>query len=341
MTRFILALLLMLVSVAARGAEIMLRETAVLRGSIVRLGDVAEIVSTDADQVAELAAIPLLPAPAPGTQAFLSISQVRDLLTANAVNVGLVQIHGAATVAISAAAVNSPKPIVSGDIATVRPERSDVSQQVAAAIVQYLKEQTGHELWEVTINVDAKLHDLCWKSGPQLTIGGGQAPWTGRQSFDVAGVSGNAAVRTYANVVRVEMVVVAVRPIAAGDFVRATDVALRPHIGQMSDKIATSLEQVVGKETRQAIRVDGLLYTNQVRSPLLVRKGERVTVRARAGSVVVRTYGTVQQDGGLGELVQVQALEGRERYAARVSGLRELEVFAAGASADEVAGMAK
>jgi flagella basal body P-ring formation protein FlgA len=148
-------------------------------------------------------------------------------------------------------------------------------------------------------------------------------------------------VTTYANVVRVEMVVVAVRPIAAGDFIRATDVALRPHIGQMSDKIATSLEQVVGKETRQAIRADGLLYINQVRSPLLVRKGERVTVRARAGSVVARTYGTVQQDGSLGELVQVQALEGRERYAARVSGFRELEVFAAGASANDLAAVAK
>jgi flagella basal body P-ring formation protein FlgA len=84
-----------------------------------------------------------------------------------------------------------------------------------------------------------------------------------------------------------------------------------------------------------------LLYINQVRSPLLVRKGERVTVRARAGSVVARTYGTVQQDGSLGELVQVQALEGRERYAARVSGFRELEVFAAGASANDLAAVAK
>jgi flagella basal body P-ring formation protein FlgA len=340
MARTVLTLLLMLVSVAARGAEIMLRESAVLSGSIVRLGDVAEIVSTDADEVTALKLIPLLPSPAPGTQTFLSISQLRDLLAANAVNVGLVQIHGATAVAISTLSIDSPKSI-GGEIASVRPERKDVSQQVAASIVRYLKEQTGHELWEVSVNVDAKLHDLCWKSGPQLTIGGGQAPWTGRQSFDVAGISDVAPVKVYGNVVRVEMVVVAVRPIAAGDFVRATDVALRPHIGQMSDQIAISLDQVVGKESRQAIRTDSLLYLNQVRSPLLVRKGERVTVRARAGSVVVRTYGTVQQDGSLGELVQVQAIEGRERYAARVSGLRELEVFAAGASADDVAAAAR
>jgi flagella basal body P-ring formation protein FlgA len=340
MARYFVAFAVTLITVAARGAEIRVRDSAELSSSIVRLGDVAEIVSADADEVAELAAIPLLPAPAPGTRAFLSTTQLRDLLAANAVNVGLIQIHGAATVAISTPAVDVPTSR-GGEIAAERPGRDDVSQQTAAAILQYLKHQTGHELWEVTVNADPKLVDLCWRSGPQLTIGGGQAPWTGRQRFDVAGINGIAPVTTYANIMRVEMVVVAVRPITAGDFVRATDVALRPHIGQMSDKIATSLEQVVGKEAQQAIRADALLYTNQVRSPLLVRKGERVSVRARAGSVVVRTYGTVQQDGGMGELVQVQALEGRERYAARVSGLRELEVFAAGASADDLAAVAK
>ena len=84
-----------------------------------------------------------------------------------------------------------------------------------------------------------------------------------------------------------------------------------------------------------------MLLTSQVRAPLLVRRGERVSVRARAAGIVVRTYATAQQDGSLGDLVQVQALEGKERYAARVSGVRELEVFAAGASAGEVAAAAR
>lgn len=340
MARYVIALALTLVSMSARGAEIRVRESAVLRNSIVRLGDIAEIVSANADEAAELAAIPLLPAPAAGTETFLSSTQLRDLLAANAVDVGLIQIHGAATVAIATPAVDVSKPLRSEVVAS-RPEREVASQQIAAAIVQYLKQQTEHELWDVTVNADPKMVELCWKSGPQMTIGGGQAPWTGRQRFTIAGVSDVDPMTTYANVVRVEMVVVAVRPIAARDFVRATDVALRPYVGQMSDRVATSLEQVVGKETQQAIRADALLYVNQVRSPLLVRKGERVSVRARAGSVVVRTYGTVQQDGSIGELVQVQALEGRERYAARVSGLRELEVFAAGASADDLAAVAK
>jgi hypothetical protein len=44
-----------------------------------------------------------------------------------------------------------------------------------------------------------------------------------------------------------------------------------------------------------------------------------------------------QQDGGMGDLVMVQSLASKERYAARVIGVRELEIFTAGASAAELA----
>ena len=54
-----------------------------------------------------------------------------------------------------------------------------------------------------------------------------------------------------------------------------------------------------------------LVHANQVRSPLLVRRGERVSVRARAAGVAVRTYAMAQQDGSLGDLVQVQASKAR------------------------------
>ena len=58
---------------------------------------------------------------------------------------------------------------------------------------------------------------------------------------------------------------------------------------------------------------------------------------ARAAGVSVRTYAMSQQDGGMGDLVMVQSLASKERYAARVIGVRELEIFTAGASAAELA----
>ncbi len=327
----------------AGGAEVVLRADAVLSGSIVRLGDVADVTSAVAGEAAELAAIPLLPAPAPGTQVFLSVTQLRDMLAANAVAVGALDIRGAATVAITTPAINAPPRHNGIEIASERPEREEVQTQVAAAIVQYLHEKTGHDLWNVKVGVEPKLVDLYWRAGSQVIVSGGQAPWIGRQRFNVAAADAKSAgaLKTFVTVERIEMAVTALRPIAAGDFVRATDVALRPYAGRLSDLAARSLEEVIGKEAQHAIRPDAILLTSHVRAPLLVKRGERVSVQARAGGIVVRTYGTVQQDGSLGDLVQVQTLEGRERYAARVSGVRELEVFAAGASAEEVAAAAR
>ena len=65
-----------------------------------------------------------------------------------------------------------------------------------------------------------------------------------------------------------------------------------------------------------------------VRAPLLVRRGDVVTVYARSGSVRVRTTARARDDASAGEVVSVESLADRSTYLARVSGIREVEVFA-------------
>ncbi len=175
------------------------------------------------------------------------------------------------------------------------------------------------------------------QSGLHAIVSGGKAPWTGRQRFSISAGPEMLAVLAYARIERLEMAAFLTRSIERGELVRRADVELRPHAGALPRLAVVSLEEVVGKEAVQGIRADSLLLANQVRSPYLVRRGERVSVTARTGGITVRTYALVQQDGGLGDLVAVQTIETKERYSARVSGLRELEVFAAGASAGDVA----
>jgi flagella basal body P-ring formation protein FlgA len=334
---------------AAAGVEVVLRPQATPGDSIVRLGAIADVTpgrggvaGTAAEEAlaAELAAVPLMPAPAAGTQAYLTAAQVRDLLTAGGVDVRSLAFRGAATVAIAAPAVDQP-PTPADAVAPQQPTRERVAQELAQAIVAYLQQRTGHDLWNVEVTPDNDVVDAYWHFGSQLAIAGGQAPWTGRQRFAVTAPGLDKRVLAFAAVERVEMVVFAVRPIARGDFVRATDVALQSYTGVVPATAAASLADVVGKEAVQAVRAGAMLTANQVRAPLLVRRGERVIVRARAAGVTVRTYATAQQDGSLGELIAVQAIDGKDRYAARVSGVRELEVLAIGASAGEIAASGK
>ena len=118
---------------------------------MVRLGDVAEVRGATDVETQQLAAVPLMPAPAAGTRQFLHACEVRDLLAACGVDVGTVQIRGAASVAISSPAVDavsSPASSVAGKPAGRAGSRRTAKRRpdhAAAAIVAYLRQQTGHD----------------------------------------------------------------------------------------------------------------------------------------------------------------------------------------------------
>jgi flagella basal body P-ring formation protein FlgA len=67
--------------------------------------------------------------------------------------------------------------------------------------------------------------------------------------------------------------------------------------------------------------------------PLMVARGELVTVSAGRGAIHVRTRAKAMQPGRYGEFIEVESLDSQERYAARVVGRGSLAVFSAGGAA--------
>ncbi len=96
--RFLVAMLVVVSSVAASAAkvEVKLRERVAPKSSVVRLGDVAEIVVADRQLARQLAAVPLMPAPAPETERFLRKQEIADMLAANGVKMDDLRFDGAA-----------------------------------------------------------------------------------------------------------------------------------------------------------------------------------------------------------------------------------------------------
>jgi flagella basal body P-ring formation protein FlgA len=342
MTRHFIILLALLAASPALATEVILRNRVEARGSVVLLGDVAEIKTDDETLRNQLAATPLIPTPAAGTQQYLRLAEIRDLVASRGVDVRDMRFGGTVVVAVT------PEPAAGAATAPerrqpVRPViRTEQEIQLAAerfnvAVKQYVQQQTGHELWNVKVEGDSKLVDFTERLGDSIRLSGGEAPWTGRQRLTLLGPANEPLTLVYARVERLEMAVFAIQPIKRGDLIRRSDVELRPHLGALPSQSALSLDAVVGHEAVQGIRPDSIVQTNQLRSPVIVRRNERVSVRARAAGVSVQTYAMAQQDGGMGDLVMVQSLASKERYAARVIGIRELEIFTAGASAAEIA----
>lgn len=334
------AILLVLATATDRAdaVEIALREQAALQGSVVRLGDVAEIKAAPGEQidVEGLAARQIMPAPAPGETRYLRPSEVLRALAASGVDVQTLQFTGAESVAIGEGA--------SGPFAGQTPRVADQSNnaaaeaEVTAAITQYLREQTGYDKWNVRLEPDRR-ETKGMLVGSPLHVSGGKAPWTGFQQFLVDDGAGKPT-PVSARVERVQLIAFAVRPIERHTLVGAADIELRPHAGAVPAQAIASLEAVVGKEAANAIRPGAMVLSSQLRAAVLVRRGERVSVRVRAAGVTVRTFATAQQDGAEGDLVMVESLAGKERYTASVTGVRELEVFSASSTAADVAGRA-
>ena len=342
MTRNLIILLALLAASPALATEVVLRNRVEARGSVVLLGDVAEIKTDDETLRSQLAAMPLIPTPAAGTQQYLRLAEIRDLVASRGVDVRDMRFGGTVVVAVTpepvAGAATTPerRPPVRPAIRTEQ-EIQLAAERLNAAVKQYVQQQTGHELWNVKVEGDSKLVDFTERLGDSIRLSGGEAPWTGRQRLTLLGPAGEPLTLVYARVERLEMAVFAIQPVKRGDLIRRSDVELRPHLGALPSQSALSLDAVVGHEAVQGIRPDSIVQTNQLRTPVIVRRNERVSVRARAAGVSVQTYAMAQQDGGMGDLVMVQSLASKERYAARVIGVRELEIFTAGASAAEIA----
>ncbi len=306
-------------------AEIRLRSEASCAGPVVTLGDVAEVVAGDVEQAQTLAAVELAPTPPPGTERYLRFREVQDRLLARGVNLAEHQFSGYAQtrlVARPAARAEAPKPLQATAIEKAR-------RQVAEAIAEHLRQTAASgEAWTAAVRLDDVQARLV-AGGSGVTVRGGQAPWTGPQRFvvNVATAQGTQAFAVEAEVGVQAAVVVARRSIARGAAVRADDVELASDpSGLAPGQPFRAIEEVLGKETTRAIPVGEVLDAASLRAPLVVRRGEVVTVHARHGGVRVRTIARAKDDGALGQTVTVESTLDRKTYAARVCGLQEVEV---------------
>jgi flagella basal body P-ring formation protein FlgA len=315
-------------------AELQLREECRVRGAVVTLGDVAEIFSQDAAERARLAAIELFPAPA-GGQRFLRLREVQDLLLMRGVNLADQRFSGAAQTAVfsgSPAALET-RPLPAAAVKAAQ-------RQAADAIAGHLREHaSGSETWHTEVTLDPRQARLVATAGGAITVRGGAAPWTGVQHFQltVTTADGTVEIPVDARVTLPQADVVATRAIARGTTIGPTDVALQPAEGGEAPDALRSLDEIVGKEASQTIAAGKVLERGMVRAPLAVRRGEIVTVYARASGIRVKTIARARDEGSVGDLIAVESLQDRKPYYARVCDVQEVEVYARPMHSEEAA----
>jgi len=354
----------------SQAAEIRLKKVPVQPAdSLVTLSDIADVLPIGNENVGPLRQIVLFPAPANGTTRTLDQWEVRTMLSHLGVNSLHHSIAGAENVTVSGGTPRSASPVNPGGQFVVQahyltpsgespmspstvqadalPKTAGLTddlaklleKQVAQALNVYLNFTHRIERsWNVSLKLTPEQINFFASNGQIVEITGGQIPFTGTQQFHVR-MQNNVTVTVVAEVALPTEVVVVRRALPKGHIINESDVMLQRADRIRGDDFVVDIESVIGKETVKGVRELSPLSQSAIRSPLWVRRGEIVTVRAANGGIVVRTEATALQDGVEGDTITVSKIDLSPRkgkkedpitYLVRVCAPKTVEVFVKG-----------
>ena len=102
-------------------------------------------------------------------------------------------------------------------------------------------------------------------------------------------------------------VVVPARDIARGEVIAAGDVTYGTLTGTaMMSGTVTSLDAATGLEARRVLRAGAPISASDLRRPVVVNKGQTVTMMFDAPGVELSAMGRAMSEGGIGDTVTVQ-----------------------------------
>ena len=123
------------------------------------------------------------------------------------------------------------------------------------------------------------------------------------------------------------------RDIAIGETIADSDlITVEFPADRVGATLLTSTETLIGQAARRALRARMPLFTYDVRKPVLVKKGDLVTVTYSLPGIELTAQGKAQGDAAQGETVAVLNTNSHRTIEARVTGAGTVSVSAAGAT---------
>ncbi|MEX0745019.1 MAG: flagellar basal body P-ring formation chaperone FlgA [Phycisphaeraceae bacterium] len=339
------ALLLCAATTAAHGNSIRLQAAASVAGPEVRLADIAELEGDRAEALADHVVVSFDNDDA--TRLALRLVDVRQSLDGVNVHWGLVSLRGYASCEVRRAVVHAEP----GDAEPVRDEPaavSNVDAEIDLTTAMSLRGRVVHIIEQlVGVSQDELRIRFADRDTPRLDLSAvahrfelepGSTTGLGRVPVTVRRYSGDRVVDEFTVTVDVQrrvMALVATRTVGRGDSFTEGTVRLREvYVGNDRGQPLDDPELVVGQQASGVVREGSVIYPDHVRSPVLVRRGELVTVRAIAGSLVVRAVGRAAEQGSRDEVIQVRNEGSRETFFATITGRREVSVQASPSSSE-------
>ena len=118
-----------------------------------------------------------------------------------------------------------------------------------------------------------------------------------------------------------EEVVVAARPLTAGQTLTAQDLMLKslPVQNFAGRQVFTSPEQLIGDQVMMSLPAGMIINQTGVQSPLMVKAGQTVSVHVYSGGVELSLDAVANQDGHIGDTILMTNPASGRRFTAEVT----------------------
>jgi flagella basal body P-ring formation protein FlgA len=115
--------------------------------------------------------------------------------------------------------------------------------------------------------------------------------------------------------------IAATKVVKAGVPIEREQVEVQPcRCFPFGDETARTLEEVVGRVSRQPFQAGDLIPTRSLDRPLDVDRGDLVTVKVHNGSAMIQSEGRAETRGRRGETIVVKNEASGKKYRAKVAG---------------------
>jgi len=347
-TAMIAAIVAASVPFHALGASIRVWPSAVVVDETVRLADLCELSGFDIETERVLQTVVVAEAPPASGSRLIHIDMIRQAVAAAGTNMATVTLSGATQCAVTrpkvleassaSNAFSRDKTVVDKRDGAAAPVKTTGAQPgsrltLRRAVVDYFNKEFVRYGGTAEVVFDRTSRQILDLSGPQYEFRvrrRGGSP-LGLTPLEVAVLADGRTVQTVPMVVQVTMLrnaVVARRSVSQGAAIRAADVHLLAMSFTRLDRLGLDdTAMAIGQRAKRFIPAGTSLDPAMLEQVPLVLRGQLVQLTSVAGSVRIVTTAKAAEDGLLGELIKVRAVDNkRVEFDAMIVGSGEVQI---------------
>jgi flagella basal body P-ring formation protein FlgA len=310
----LLCILLAAAPATADPLQISLSPKADVDAETILLGQIAQIQGGEAGQVESLQKIELGRAPLPGQSLILYRPQIEARLKQNGIDPAQCRIVDA------------------GPVKVIRNHAGISDAEIRAAVEAHIQ---AHAPWQAD---QMKVRPITYNQSHKLppgkvslqVVAPKHTDWLGAVPFQVRLLVDGQPVKRTSVSAYIEVwqeVVLAAKPLGRNQPITREDLTIQTmNMAGVPANAIMNLDQVIGRRANRAIAVNSVLRVDQVDLPPVVRKGDVVQVLAESAQLRITTQAVAQENGGVGQKIQVMNVASKKNVHARVIDAQTVKV---------------